>query len=186
MKQIELKCLNCSKTFLRNVGEHKRNSSKNRRIFCSISCNASYRASSGELQPKNNPYPIKNHCDNHIDKYTGFREFIRRAKMRHTHEVSITLDELLEQWNKQDGKCVYTNIPMMLPKSSNNNRIFTASLDRIDSSKGYISGNIQFVIISINYMKNNMSHEETISLLDIINKYYTVVEDRRIRTSCNP
>ena len=36
----------------------------------------------------------------------------------------------------------------------------TASLDRIDSSKGYIKGNVQWVHKNINYMKQEMTNEE--------------------------
>ena len=44
-----------------------------------------------------------------------------------------------------------------------------ASLDRIDSSKGYVKGNVQFIVAPINYMKNTLS--------DLYDKYmakYTV------------
>lgn len=38
---------------------------------------------------------------------------------------------------------------------------YRASLDRIDSSKGYIKGNVQFVATPINYLKGTMSDETT-------------------------
>ena len=43
-----------------------------------------------------------------------------------------------------------------------------ASLDRIDSSKGYTKDNVEFVSTSINYMKNSMSKEDTLELIQII------------------
>jgi len=44
----------------------------------------------------------------------------------------------------------------------------SASLDRIDSSKGYIQGNVQFVAYGINLAKNNFSDADVISFLDSI------------------
>lgn len=40
-----------------------------------------------------------------------------------------------------------------------------ASLDRIDSSKGYIEGNVEFVCSAINLAKNNFSKEAMVSFL---------------------
>ena len=51
--------------------------------------------------------------------------------------------------------------------------LYTASLDRIDSSKGYEIGNVQFISTAINYMKNTMSHEDTLKLCEIIAEKYS-------------
>lgn len=40
-----------------------------------------------------------------------------------------------------------------------------ASLDRIDSTKGYVKGNVEFVCLAINYAKNNFKKEEMMSLI---------------------
>lgn len=56
---------------------------------------------------------------------------------------------------------------------NHNNPIYTASLDRIDSSKGYEIGNVQFISTAINYMKNTMSHEDTLKLCKIIAEKYS-------------
>lgn len=45
--------------------------------------------------------------------------------------------------------------------------------NRIDSSKGYEIGNVQFISTAINYMKNTMSHEDTIKLCNIIAQKYS-------------
>lgn len=59
--------------------------------------------------------------------------------------------------------CPYTKLKLVLPSQDNKDIPFghLASLDRIDSSKGYIEGNVQFVSTPINYMKNTMSDSET-------------------------
>lgn len=46
-----------------------------------------------------------------------------------------------------------------------------ASLDRIDSSMGYISGNIQWVRKDINMMKGSLSQDDFISLCQKVGKY---------------
>ena len=48
-----------------------------------------------------------------------------------------------------------------------------ASLDRIDSSKGYIEGNVQFICTSLNYMKNKWGHNESKDWLDTLNSALT-------------
>ena len=61
-------------------------------------------------------------------------------------------------------------------KANHNDPIYTASLDRIDSNKGYIKGNVQFISTAINYMKNNMSNEDTVKLCKIIAKRVVELE----------
>ena len=39
------------------------------------------------------------------------------------------------------------------------------SVDRINSSKGYVKDNIQFISIAMNHLKNNMTHEQMIEIL---------------------
>jgi len=100
-------------------------------------------------------------------------EILRRVKLRCREKskmsFNITIDYLIDLWYKQNKRCCYTNIELTLPLyNRNNNKITTASLDRIDSSKGYIKGNVQFLSTAINYMKNDMSNEDTIKLINMI------------------
>lgn len=52
---------------------------------------------------------------------------------------------------------------------------YTASIDRIDSSKGYIKGNIQIVHKTLNKMKLNMRDEEFIAICEEV--YLNRVDD---------
>lgn len=75
-------------------------------------------------------------------------------------ESTITNEDLINQYNKQNGCCIYTGIPLdiinVIRKNSN------ASIDRKDSNEGYVKNNIQWVYKPINIMKNNYSEEEFI------------------------
>lgn len=67
----------------------------------------------------------------------------------------LDLDYCLDMWNNQNGLCFYTDIPMTFGK-----KLFSASLDRIDSSLGYVDGNVVWCCIGINYCKNNSPIDE--------------------------
>ena len=79
----------------------------------------------------------------------------------------ISLDELEEIWKKQEGKCALTgwDMTMILGKGNINTN---ASIDRIDSEKGYLKGNIQFVCRAANVFKSNMKEKDLIELCKAI------------------
>ena len=75
----------------------------------------------------------------------------------------IYLGDLFE---KQKGKCAYTGWELEIGTHKTPK---TASLDRIDSSKGYIKGNVQWVHKDVNIAKNIFSHENFLKMcLDIV------------------
>ena len=102
-------------------------------------------------------------------------------------EFSITLQDLKDQWEKQKGLCIYTNVKLVLPLYNTNPSLTEqASLDRIDSSKGYIPGNIQFVCSCINLLKNKLSDLEVKHFLKKISSFTsTFEEDQTISSSQN-
>ncbi len=160
-KMTKVICYNCGTEFEKPDSEAKRNAEVGRRNFCSRSCVGKTMIGnvSGDKRYTIPPTRTK-------DQYSAFREFIRRVKNRH-HDYDIDIEYLYELWNAQEGKCVYTGIPMVLPNGKPGNML-TASLDRINSSLGYVKGNVQFILTPINYMKNTMTHEQTIELINLI------------------
>jgi hypothetical protein len=72
--------------------------------------------------------------------------------------VNITKEYLNDLFIKQQGKCNLSGIEISLPKKWNDKN-YTASLDRIDSEKGYEIGNVQWVHKHINVMKNIFPQE---------------------------
>lgn len=75
-------------------------------------------------------------------------------RLSRTLPVEVGIDYLDSLWAAQNGRCAYTNIELII---GGNGEETTASLDRIDSSVGYIEGNVQFVHKDINRMKWTLS-----------------------------
>ena len=93
------------------------------------------------------------------------------AKKRNiTFKVSIKY--LWDQYLKQDKKCPYTGIDLILESKNSISRTpSNSSLDRIDSTKGYIEGNVQWVFKKINLLKSDLSEKEFIELCTLVSKH---------------
>lgn len=110
------------------------------------------------------------------DKYKGVGliaqsvfSHIKWGAEKRNIEFNITKEYLWELYRSQEGKCYYTDLDISL-NTRNNKK--TASLDRIDSSKGYVEGNLVWVHKNINLMKNVFSKEEFLNYCNlIVNKH---------------
>ena len=164
-------CHNCGKSFEKAVTEVNRTKKRNGKHYCSLSCcGYGNKHNFGEKYGKGDVSLFSGKT--RVDEFTGFRDFIRRAKQR-DKLGDLSLEDLKDQWNDQDGFCPYTGISLKLPKARKKQELFEmASLDRIDSSKPYEKGNVKFVAAPINYMKNSMSEEETIKYCKIIAEFW--------------
>jgi len=143
------------------------------------------RVCSNKEKFKNNVDLGKMHTKNYSPKHYGvgdlprniFTHYRNGAKLRNL-EFSISIEYCWELFQKQKGKCALTGEDIWLrPKDKtstvtcikNGNRNldyskFNASLDRIDSSKGYIEENVQWVKREVNIMKMDLSQEEFIEI----------------------
>jgi hypothetical protein len=93
----------------------------------------------------------------------------RNAKLRNLL-CDITIEECWDLFLKQNRKCALSGLPLVF--EANNGKITgTASLDRIDSSIGYILDNIQWVHKDINTMKWNTHQDKFIYMCNLICKY---------------
>lgn len=167
--KIELVCEICSTTFKREKREHKRSQKLGRKTYCSLSCSGKGNIKNIPEENIGNTKYLKRGSE--TDEFSQFRYHLRQASYR-KHEFNLTLEYLKETWDFQNGRCVYTGIKLKDWSHRGKNSFDTASLDRIDSNKGYIKGNIQFISKNINYMKHNLSHQETIDLCKIISEYW--------------
>ena len=163
MKTITLKCSSCGKSFERLLKEYKRTNVKGgRNPYCSLECsgNANHEHLKGtQWTSENNPRGKRWKKD----EYSPFREYMRRIKNRKRdsgREVDVDKEYLKEVFEQQKGVCIYSGVALKHPAEGKSNQLTTASVDRIDSNKGYVKGNIQFTSIVCNHAKNGMSDTE--------------------------
>lgn len=84
-------------------------------------------------------------------------------------EFDITRDYIISLWNEQDGRCKITNEKFKLDSNSKYSKD-GAHLDRIDSSKGYVKGNVQWIIGWVNLMKSSYDMEDFKTKITIVYK----------------
>jgi hypothetical protein len=90
---------------------------------------------------------------------TKFRGLKASAKHR-GHQFRISIQYAWDLYVAQEGHCALTGEAITLSPSRTEKGASTASLDRIDSSKGYVRGNVQWVRVEINYMKHSLSMKD--------------------------
>lgn len=100
-----------------------------------------------------------------------YKRLIHEAKKREI-EFSVSPEYLNNLLILQNFYCALSNVPIYLNKNVSYEGKGTASLDRIDSSKGYIEGNVWWVHKDINWMKSVLS-------VKLLQDYcYKIIENR--------
>jgi hypothetical protein len=86
------------------------------------------------------------------------RDYVRRKRSHVSFDIeSVTPQYLLSLWKQQEGLCALSSRQMTIAphKRVNNHQSDILSVDRIDSRKGYVAGNIQLVCLAVNAMKSS-------------------------------
>jgi hypothetical protein len=91
-----------------------------------------------------------------------------RAKIRGL-DLTVTKEELVKKFESQNAKCALSGLNITLTAA--NDEKDTASIDRIDSNKGYHSDNIQWVHKDVNTLKLFLQEEELFSLCKTVYNY---------------
>lgn len=77
----------------------------------------------------------------------------RRAKTKGI-PCTITKEFILDLWNKQNGLCAISKIPMTYEIDAG--RVYTnISIDQIEQGKGYTEDNVQLVCMAVNQLKSD-------------------------------
>ena len=166
---MKIKCAECQNEFEKRNADYNRTNRLGKRHFCSLSCSViRENKEMSAMRRKRCGEKIKSFAGNRQDEYSPFREYMKRITSKERissyGNTDIDLVYLKNLWETQNGICPYTKIKMILPKNTlDYDRIRSpkkASLDRIDSSKGYLKENVEFVCSSINLAKNSFTREE--------------------------
>ncbi len=80
----------------------------------------------------------------------------KSASSKRSHYFAITTDDVLMLWNQQNGKCSITGLTL----EHCQNKLKSASIDRVDGTKGYTADNIQLVCKFVNLAKNTATDDE--------------------------
>ena len=76
-------------------------------------------------------------------KASGRRAKAMTLKRKGTElEIDISIEDLKEVYNKQNGKCFWFNIPLDINSVLEKGNPLSMSADRIDNNKGYNKQNI--------------------------------------------
>lgn len=163
----ELTCKNCGISFMKELKEYNRQLKRGREsdhFFCSLSCTKTWNNINNPIQYKETEKTLKHLSKMRVlaaekNKKGNFTYYLNKTKQR-KHEFNLTEKYLQEIWDSQNGKCVFTGYNMPLQTYNKKVNLYSASLDRIDSSKGYVEGNVQFVCFFINLGKRNFSDND--------------------------
>lgn len=114
--------------------------------------------------------------------YEGIPGYYLYRLKRATEEVNrnfeVTPKFLWELFLKQNKKCAISGIEIKFCpiNEPHDRKDTTASLDRIDSSKGYTEDNVQWVHKKVNSLKSNFTDKEFIEWCKIITDYQREIE----------
>lgn len=102
-----------------------------------------------------------------MDKYYSI---VEESALRRNLTFTITKAYISDLFEVQGGKCALSGLPIHLASSYKNFRDggCTASLDRIDSLRGYEKGNVQWVHKYVNLMKVNLLQSSFLGLCALV------------------
>lgn len=137
------------------------------------------------------PYPLKKgtstccfKCghnkkgENH-HSFTGYKDipgswFRRYLNRSNKFEFNITIEDVYDLWIKQGKKCKLSGLDISFENTNTKKTrhrfdlVCTASLDRIDSKKGYTLDNIQLVHKDVNMIKKEYDQEYFIEMCKLV------------------
>jgi len=172
MKIITLKCNHCNKEFEKQLKEYNRQIKKNSnyKFYCSRTCTGKGVNVKNFITSKGNRLYTSNLVQgSKKDEYSPFRIHMKSVRNRVTKKINIDEKYLKEIWDNQKGVCSYLKIKLNhRTNKAVTDPLYTASLDRIDSSKGYVKDNVQFISLMCNYAKNKFDEKYLFNFFDII------------------
>jgi len=91
--------------------------------------------------------------------FSKSRSSVLRGKRTRDIEWKLELDDLLELWTKQNGRCAISGIFLTHHKDGSGTKDHNASIDRITNARDYTPDNIQLVCYRVNLMKHTLTED---------------------------
>lgn len=157
--------------WLRVLELDKTSSPKTYKYICECKCGRQLSIYGYKLRSGERTRCYKN-CKAHIDYINPATKTLKRDAEKRKIVYNISNKYLWKVWNQQSGKCAITGLELYIAtwRKKQQGQSHTASVDRIDSSKGYVKGNIQWVHKTVNQMKWDLSQDELIKWCNLIAK----------------
>jgi hypothetical protein len=153
----KLTCWSCKETKSIRLFPYRKQYKENKEKRCK-SCN--------KLNHRNRvkEYTLEQHIAEMIttSKNSAKKRGYRGRTNCETH--TITVNDILKLKAQQKNKCVYSGIELVWERNNDKK----ASIDRIDSTKGYTPDNIQLVTKTVNQAKNDLTHVQFVTLIKAI------------------
>lgn len=80
---------------------------------------------------------------------------LRRHALARQLEITITIKDAWDLFLAQDRRCALSGVELVFGVGQQ-----TASLDRVDPSRGYVPGNLQWVHKAVNFMKRDLTQDQ--------------------------
>ncbi len=107
-------------------------------------------------------------------RFSGYKEIygiywtnVKNGAVKRNMDFDISIEYAWELFIKQQRRCALSGLEIYFKNTLNNIKA-TASLDRINSNKGYIEGNVQWVHKDINQMKMDLPEDKFINYCKLI------------------
>lgn len=152
--------------------DSEKSTNKHTYWICKCECGRTKSVSLNDLQNNRSKQCISCSNSTYKGKKRGYKDIsgsywcrLKHGAKNRTIAFEIDIEYAWGIFLLQKGRCALSNKPISLTNS-------TASLDRIDSAKGYEPGNVQWVHKTINRLKNNYQEKEFVELCTSISKHH--------------
>jgi hypothetical protein len=135
-------CLVCNAAFTPKSGCHK---------FCSSECKGKWQYITGRSSTENQYTAISGNWKRYFSRLVGKK-----------YRKDITVDQLLELLESQNGKCALSGIDLTCQLEVGVKFKTNASIDRIEAGGPYIKDNVQLVCSALNSWRSDTNLQEFI------------------------
>ena len=92
---------------------------------------------------------------------------VKKQALKRKKEFNVSIEYLWNLYEQQDKKCSLTGLSITFGRNGHRSET-TASLDRINNDKGYIEGNVRWVLKDINMIRGSYDSDYFIKLCNAV------------------